>query len=228
MSNVVIHQPEYFPWINLFFKMLKCDKFILLDSVQYSRRSFQNRNILGKDGIFFYITVPIKYASRDTLIRDIKIDNSKKWINDHIKNFHYCYKKTKFFKPVITLIETEYHKYYQYLNELNQGLIKALARKMEIKCDFFSSTELKAVGQKSELILDLCEKTNALKYITGFGSRSYLDEEKFKKKKIEINYLKLENFIYFQENSKKKFIKDLSILDYLFNLGFDELKKIQT
>ena len=28
MSSVVIHQPEYFPWINLFFKMMKSDKFI--------------------------------------------------------------------------------------------------------------------------------------------------------------------------------------------------------
>ena len=120
MSSIVIHQPEYFPWPNLFFKMVKCNKFIFLDSVQYARRSFQNRNILGKDGKIFYITVPIQYARRDTLIRDIKIDNSKKWIEEHLKNFHYCYKKTKFYKIVIDLIDAEYHKYYQYLNELNQ------------------------------------------------------------------------------------------------------------
>ena len=73
MSNVVIHQPEYFPWVNLFLRMVKCDKFVFLDSVQYLRRSFQNRNIIGKDGNIVYITVPIKYAPRDTLIRDIVI-----------------------------------------------------------------------------------------------------------------------------------------------------------
>ena len=224
MSSVVIHQPEYFPWPNLFFKMIKCNKFVFLDSVQYARRSFQNRNILGKDRKIFYITVPIQYAHRDTLIRDIKIDNSKKWIEEHLKNFHYCYKKTKFYKIVIDVIETEYHKYYQYLNELNQGLIKAIAKKMEIKCDFFSSTQLGVIGKKSELILNLCEKTNAKKYITGTGSKFYLDEEKFEKNKIKIYYLELKNFFYLQENSKKKFIKDLSILDYLFNLGFEKFR----
>ena len=227
MSNVVIHQPEYFPWLNFFFKMKNCNKFIFLDSVQYSKRSFQNRNILGKDGNSFYITVPIVRASRDTLISDIKIDNTKKWIDEHTKKFHYCYKKAKFFKPVITLIENEYNKCYQYLNELNQGLIKSFAKKMEIECDFFSSTELSVTGKKSKLILDLCAKIKTIKYITGFGSKSYLDEEKFKEKKIEICYLRLNNFFYFQENSKKKFIKDLSIVDYLFNLGFDEFKKIK-
>ena len=86
MSNVVIHQPEYFPWINLFFKMIKCDKFIFLDNVQYIRRSFQNRNFIAKDGNSFYITVPIKYAPQSSLIKDIKIDNSKKWIEEQTKS----------------------------------------------------------------------------------------------------------------------------------------------
>ena len=52
-------------------------------------------------------------------------------------------------------------------------------------------------------------------------------KKNLKKKKIKINYLEPKNFVYFQENSKKKFIKNLSILDYLFNLGFEEFKKIK-
>ena len=206
--------------------MIKCDKFIFLDNVQYIRRSFQNRNFIAKDGNSFYITVPIKYAPQSSLIKDIKIDNSKKWIEEHLKKFHYCYGKSKFFSEVISLVESEYYNYYQNLNELNQCLTKAIAKKMEIKCNFFTSTELKGKGKKSELILYLCEKTNALKYITGIGSKKYLNEEKFKKKKIKIQYLKPKYIEYLQVNSKKKFVKDLSILDYLFNLGFDELKKL--
>ena len=48
MYSIVIHQPEYLPWMNLFLKISKCEKFIFLDNVQYSRRSFQNRNIISK------------------------------------------------------------------------------------------------------------------------------------------------------------------------------------
>ena len=162
MSSIVIHQPEYFPWINFFFKMIKCDKFIFLDNVQYLRRSFQNRNIIGNNNRSFYITVPIKHTSRDTLIREIEIDNSKKWIEEHIKNLHNCYKKTKFFNDIINLIENEYSKSYKYLNELNQGIIKMLAKNMEIKCEFFSSTDLKVDGKKSELILTFVKKLEHL------------------------------------------------------------------
>jgi len=226
MSSIVIHQPEYFPWINFFFKMIKCDKFIFLDNVQYLRRSFQNRNIIGNNNRSFYITVPIKHTSRDTLIREIEIDNSKKWIEEHIKNLHNCYKKTKFFKDIIDLIENEYSKNYKYLNELNQGIIKMLAKNMKMKCEFFSSTDLKVDGKKSELIFNICEKVGALKYITGTDSANYLDEIKFKRKGIEITYLKKKEMIYLQKNSEKKFIKDLSVLDFLFNVGFEGFKKI--
>ena len=72
MSKVVIHQPEYLPWINLFIKMSLCEKFVFLDNVQYARRSFQNRNIINANNQLSYITVPIEYSDRDTLINEIK------------------------------------------------------------------------------------------------------------------------------------------------------------
>ena len=40
-------------------------------------------------------------------------------------------------------------------------------------------------------------------------------------------YLKKKEMIYPQKNSEKKFIKDLSVLDFLFNLGFEGFKKIK-
>ena len=84
MYSIVIHQPEYLPWMNLFLKISKCEKFIFLDNVQYSRRSFQNRNIISKNEKLYYLTVPLKYSERNTLIKDIQIDYSQNWIEDHI------------------------------------------------------------------------------------------------------------------------------------------------
>ena len=73
MYNIVIHQPEYLPWINLFLKLSKCQKFVFLDNVQYTRRSFQNRNIISKNGKLYYLTVPLHYSPRESLIKDMKI-----------------------------------------------------------------------------------------------------------------------------------------------------------
>ena len=40
---VGIHQPNFFPWLGFFDKMVHCDVFILLDDVQFIKRGYQNR-----------------------------------------------------------------------------------------------------------------------------------------------------------------------------------------
>ncbi|MEC8198310.1 MAG: WbqC family protein, partial [Pseudomonadota bacterium] len=40
---VAIHQPNYFPWLGYFRKMIEADVFIFLDDVQFSKGSYTNR-----------------------------------------------------------------------------------------------------------------------------------------------------------------------------------------
>ena len=37
-------QPDYLPYIGFFHKMSNCDSYMIVDHVQYSKKSFQNRN----------------------------------------------------------------------------------------------------------------------------------------------------------------------------------------
>jgi len=41
---VAIHQPQYMPWLGYFYKMDRADAFIHLDTVQFRKSEFQNRN----------------------------------------------------------------------------------------------------------------------------------------------------------------------------------------
>jgi hypothetical protein len=226
MYSTVIHQPEYLPWINLFIKMSMCETFIFLDNVQYQRRSYQNRNLVLLNNSSKLLTVPLEYAAQETLISDIKIDNSQKWINSHISVIKNCYQKTRYFEEVFELIEIEYKKKFIFLNDLNKSLILAIAKKLKIKCKFLSATDMSVEGKKSDLILNICKKLNTKKYITGIGSKSYLDIKKFSMNNIETIFLKPINFKYSQVNNEKSFVPNLSIIDFLFNQGFDKFKDI--
>ena len=51
-------QPTFMPWIGYFSMMKKVDKFVLLDDVQFDRRSWQQRNrILTKEGPIWLMPV---------------------------------------------------------------------------------------------------------------------------------------------------------------------------
>ena len=44
MRRIAIMQPTYLPWAGYFSLMKKVDTFVFLDSVQFERRSWQQRN----------------------------------------------------------------------------------------------------------------------------------------------------------------------------------------
>ena len=44
MQSVAIMQPTYLPWAGYFALMDSVDTFVILDSVQFSKRSWQQRN----------------------------------------------------------------------------------------------------------------------------------------------------------------------------------------
>src|SRR5919199_1238191 len=49
--RVAIHQPQYLPWLGYLAKRAAADVFIYLDTVQYEKNGWQNRNrIKTKDG----------------------------------------------------------------------------------------------------------------------------------------------------------------------------------
>ena len=60
MKVVSIHQPAYLPWLGYFHKAMLSDVFVYLDTVQYEKNSFTNRNrILTKQGPI-WLTVPVE------------------------------------------------------------------------------------------------------------------------------------------------------------------------
>ena len=89
-----------------------------------------------------------------------------------------------------------------------------------IKTKFIRQSELKTSGKGNELILEICKKLGARKYISGPGGKNYLNENDFKKHNIEIVYLT--NSLpmeYPQLYPKVGFIDDLSALDFILHVG---------
>lgn len=226
---VTIHQPEHLPCLGFFNKMAKADVFVILDSVQYRKNYFQNRNkIIGSNGVQF-VSIPVKTKGHmDTDIAHTEISTmggNAKWKEKYLRTIKMSYGKHPFFKEVYDIIEQSILLDTILLCDINIAMIKAFAEKLYIYTKFIRSSELDIDAAKSDLIYAICAKLNADTYIAGPYGREYLNVDDFTNNGIKVVYNDYNHPIYCQRKTKE-FISHLSAVDLFMNCGWEESKKI--
>ena len=76
------------------------------------------------------------------------------------------------------------------------------------------------------MVLDICKKINATKYISGPFGRDYLDTNSFNNRGIDVMFHDYSHPIYNQTSSS--FISHLSVVDLIFNHGKNAKEILQT
>ncbi len=224
-NKVFIHQPDFAPWMTFFKRLNKSDIYVILDDVQFNRRGFTNRDYVLLNKKKTLLTIPVIKTEREkTLIKDVKINYKIDWIEKMKKSLYLNYSKSVNFDEIYEFIEKIFEKKNEKLINLNLEIIYYVIEKLKIETKLIFSSNLKINSKKSEKILDICKRMKATHYITGKGSLDYLNEIEFKKTNITINDKIFFNKHY-QQNSKY-FVKDLSIVDVMFNVNFNDIRKI--
>ena len=81
---VAIHQPDYIPWLGLYYKMAHCDVFIYLDDAQYSNQGDHNVNLIKTPQGSCRLKVPVEQHLGD-LICNVRTKDELKWKEKHLK-----------------------------------------------------------------------------------------------------------------------------------------------
>ena len=221
-----IMQPHFFPWSGYFNLMSNADKFIFLDDAQYSKSSWQSRNKILINNESKWITAHTKKSStKDTKILDKKIEYKTNWKKKLIKSIEQNYSKHPYFENLMELLNFFKKENSNNLAELNILLIIFFSKKIQINTDFILSSKFNIKEKRSDKIIELIEKLNVTDYLTVPGAEFYLTEDEFKNKtniKLTINdYSQL----YYAQYKQKNFIKNLSIIDIIANLGWLKTSK---
>ncbi len=75
---VSIHQPHFLPWMGYINKIMRSDVFIILNTVQYRPRYYQNRAKVRRGNEAIWISVPV-HSQRETKIRDVTLVKDIDW-----------------------------------------------------------------------------------------------------------------------------------------------------
>lgn len=215
---VAIHQPEYLPWAGLFEKMLRADVFVILDDVQFAKNDYQNRTrVKGRAGAQ-WLTVPVAHRFGQR-IGEVEVSGDA-WRSKHWKTLVACYARAPHFRAYAGGFEELFSRPRARLAELNVAALDLAARALGIEKRWVFSSDLKADGRKSELVLDICKRLGATHYYSGRTGSTYLDREEFRRAGVEIVVQDFKHPVYEQLFMKEAgFVAGLSVVDLLFNCG---------
>lgn len=226
-KTVVIHQPDFVPYIGFFHRFLQADLFIALDHVQFvngSSRAWTHRDKIKTAQGEKWLTVSAKKAPRDTAINQIELSNGTDWRQDNLRLLEQNYRSAPFFDALMPEIERLYAAPNHSLRDFNIASIEMLMDMLDVRLPWVYSSSLNPEGAKNELLVDLLKKVSATHYLSGVGARDYFEAKPFADAGIEVVWQDFVHPVYSQQFGD--FLPYLSSLDLLFNHGIEDSRKI--
>jgi len=228
--KIAIAQPTYLPWLGYFDLMDQVDQFVLLDSVQFEKQSWQQRNRIKTPTGLQWLTIPVVFRGKlGQRIADVEIREPEFW-RDHVRAIELNYRRAphfqRYFEEFSQLLQTEASS--ANLSHLTVGLLRWFVRILGIRTPMIRSSELIVRGKRTELLAEICSSLGATDYLSPLGSAQYLLSELalLTVGNVKVTFQHYEHPVYKQ--TFPPFLSYASALDLLFNEGGDSLEIIRS
>ena len=217
MTRVSIHQPAYLPWLGYFDKIKRCDLFVFLDTVQFEKNSYMNRNQIKTPQGPLWLTIPVKTKGHmSQTLAKTEIDTSKPWQNRHLKAIEMNYKRALYFDAhYLRLKSALLNSDSPHLSDYLFDQLMFWLRLLRISTPVVRSSSLNLQASRSDLVLEICKHFSADEYLSGAFGRAYLDESKFAQSGVDICYQDFAHPMYRQLWGT--FLPNMSVVDYAMN-----------
>lgn len=224
--KVGIMQPYFIPYIGYFHLIKSVDLFVLLDDVQYTKRSWITRNRLLFEDRVEYLTLPLVKDDRLLPIKRRQI--SREWgkFNDkYLRKIDTSYGNRSNFVSARDL-------YLEITSFEERNLFEFLFRSIGLTCRYLGirtqmirSSELGDFSgyKAAAMIKAMCKAAEATHYVNAIGGVELYDREDFAHNGIVLNFVKSDLIPY--DQGGEEFIPALSIIDLLMSIrGDDQMK----
>jgi hypothetical protein len=216
---IAIHQPNYFPWLGYFQKILIADTFIFLDDAQYSKNSYTNRVQILSGDESRWLTIPATYRFGDPI--NAVHATKPGWVRSHLDQLRTAYGNAPAFSETWEWIRGVYDNVEELadLASINRTLVETVADYLNLDCDFVAASD-QDIGDRTgdDRLVALVQGVDPRGiYLSGSGGANYQNEEKFQAAKLGLEY---GNFFHPQyKQGNDEFMIGLSTLDALFHTG---------
>jgi len=218
---ISIHQPDYIPYLGLFYKISKSDTFVFLDDAQYSNDNVHNWNRIKTPQGECRLKIPVIQHLGDPINR-VKTHDELKWKEKHLKTIEMNYGKAVHFGEIFPAFAELLMKDYDSLADLNVAITSWIVKQFGFCVKIHRTSEMEIHSVQETRVIDICVMLGGTTYISGNGARAYQVEEHFTSRGVALQYTDYHPVDYKQLWMKRcGFLENMSVIDYILNCGFD-------
>lgn len=225
--TIGIMQPYLFPYLGYWQLINTVDTFVIYDNIEYTKKSWINRNNILINGKKTLFSIPLKKDSDYLNIKERYLsEESEKDILKILRQVKHSYSKAPFFEEVYPLIEKIFLNEEKNLFEYVYFSIKEITNycKIETKLILSSSLEINHNLKSEEKVIRINKCLNSDNYINSIGGRSLYSSSNFNKEGLSLFFL--ESSLPFYNQNRDDFISSLSIIDILMHNSKNEIKEM--
>ncbi|MEM7525865.1 MAG: WbqC family protein [Pseudomonadota bacterium] len=226
MTRVAIMQPTYLPWSGYFGLMQSVDLFVLLDTVQFARRSWQQRNQIKTANGPIWLSVPVRSkGKRYQLIRDVEIERDAPFAHDRTVALNYA--KASYYADFGPDIVSLLGHRFERLIDLNEALINHLRRVLGIETEIVRASRFEDAGAKADRLAHICRQVGAREYVSPPGSKAYVSgSDAFDAIGVAVRYFAFDHPEHPQLFGP--FDPYMSVIDLILNCGSEGAQMIRS
>jgi hypothetical protein len=223
-----IHQPNFMPWLGYFHKIVQVECMIFFDSVALSTgKSWTIRSRIRLINHEHWLSLPIQKSGRGgQRICDVRFQNFTYDWEKLITTVRHAYSRSPFFDEIYPFLCGMSKQDFEKLADFNAYFIESVVRNLGFQhIQFVRSSSKQELMEtlllKTDYIVQTCQSFGVSDYLSGKGgSLAFLEIEKFEKAGIRLDFQTFSHPIYPQHHNPNIFIRGLSILDALMQVGW--------
>jgi len=223
--RIAIHQPQFLPWLGYLDKIDRAELFVVLDSVQFKKNEWQNRNRIRIAQGWQWATVPVLHDFGQH-IKDVRINQTTDWRAKHLKALEMHYAQAAHREPVMAGLRAIYAQAWDRLADLNMAVLRWLLGEFGIKTPVRLSSDMQLPEEPTERLIGICRTVGATSYLAGAGAKGYMDFKKFEAAGIPVEVQEFQHPVYRQ--CYEPFVPGLSAIDLLLTCGGQSLHSLRS
>jgi hypothetical protein len=225
VRRVAIVQSSYIPWRGAFAMIARCDAFVFLDSVQFTRRDWRTRNRIKTAQGPLWLTIPVKQKGNYLAPIDAMEIAEPGWAAKHLRSIEGAYRRGAGFSSAIEPIRAAYAAIADQpmLSAVNQHLTRSLCTLLGITTPFLRDVDLLPRERLDALdptqrLVELAAALDATHYLSGPSAQAYLDEGAFAARGMAVEWMSYAGLPDYDQ-LWGGFEPAVSVLDPLLTLG---------